>query len=297
MRKAVFLAVAAGLLAAPALGQGQSPQALLRASPKADWRPIDPANTLYMDLPQGRVIIELAPLFAPNTVANIKTLVKQGFFDGLAIDRLQEAFVAQWGDPDADEDKARSYGAAKKTLTAEFVRPNLDGVEFTPWPDRDPYALSVGFAGGMPAARDPKTGQAWLTYCPGMVGVARDMDPNSGSGGELFAVIGPPARKMDRNLTVAGRVVEGLPLLARLKPGSEPAGFYKPAERTPILKVRLGSDVPAAERKNLEALRPDSATFNAIAEAKRNGADAFYRVAPGGVSLCDAPLEVREARP
>jgi peptidylprolyl isomerase len=297
MRKTVLLALTACLAAAPAMGQGQGPDALLRASPKADWRTIDPANTLYMDLPQGRVTIELAPAFAPKTVANIKTLVKQGFFDGLVIDRLQEAFVAQWGDPEADGDNARAYGAAKKTVPPEFSRANLDGLQFTPWPDRDTYAESVGFVGGMPVARDPKTGNAWLAYCPGMVGVARDTDPASGSGGELFTVIGPPARKMDRNVTAVGWVVNGLPILAKLKPGSEPGGFYKPADRTPIIKVRLAADVPVNERSPLEALRADSQTFTTLAEMKRTGADSFYRAPPGAVALCDAPLVVRAAKP
>jgi peptidylprolyl isomerase len=297
MRRLIAAGLSLALLAAPAIAQTPDPDALLKASPKADWRPIDPANLLYMDLPQGQVVIELAPAFAPLHVANIKTLVRQGFFNGLAVDRLQEGFVAQWGDPDADEDNARPYGAAKTTVAPEFSRPNLNGVDFTPWPDRDTYAASVGFASGMPAARDTKSGEAWLAFCPGMIGVARDNDPASGSGGELFAVIGSPARKMDRNLTVVGRVIQGLPILASLKPGSGQMGFYKPKERTPILQVRLASDAPADQRKTYEALRPDSKTFAAVAEARRNAKSEFYRVPPGAIELCNAPLEVREAKP
>ena len=86
-------AAAMALLASAAMRQAADPapppvsaaDQILAASPAADWRQVDPENTLYLDLPGGRVIIELAPAFAPNHVANIKRLVRQGYFDGLAI--------------------------------------------------------------------------------------------------------------------------------------------------------------------------------------------------------------------
>lgn len=67
------------LLALPTLQAAEPPKPLtskeiLDASPDADWRTLDPANTLYMDVPGGRVVIELAPAFAPEHVANIRTL-------------------------------------------------------------------------------------------------------------------------------------------------------------------------------------------------------------------------------
>ena len=70
--------------------------------PGAEWRKPDPANLLYMQLESGTVVIELAPAFAPNTVANIKTLVREKYFDGLAVIRSQDNYVAQWGDPAED---------------------------------------------------------------------------------------------------------------------------------------------------------------------------------------------------
>jgi peptidylprolyl isomerase len=75
---------------------------IVKASPQADWRQLDPASTLYMELPAGRVIIELAPAFAPNHAANIRTMAREGYWDGLWIYRTQDNFVVQWGDPRED---------------------------------------------------------------------------------------------------------------------------------------------------------------------------------------------------
>ena len=264
---------------------------ILAASPKSAWRPLDQANLVYMDLPKGRVIIELAPAFAPNHVANIKALARAGFYDKGGVIRVQDNFVAQWGIPDGTPDPP--LGGAKAKLAPEFTRASK-GLTFTPLPDRDSYAAQVGFVAGFAAARNPATGQTWLTHCYGTVAVARDSDPGSGNGGSLYAVIGP-ARHLDRNLTVVGRVVQGMPLLSSLPRGEGAMGFYaKPADATPI-KVRIGSDVPAADQVALEALRTDSAAFATVAEARRNRRDDFYRVPQGGVDVCNVPLPVRAA--
>jgi peptidylprolyl isomerase len=71
---------------------------VIAASTPADWRPLDPENTLYLQLAQGRVVIELAPSFAPQHAANIRTLARGKYFDDLAIVRAQDNFVVQWGD-------------------------------------------------------------------------------------------------------------------------------------------------------------------------------------------------------
>ncbi|MGH8075038.1 MAG: peptidylprolyl isomerase, partial [Lysobacter sp.] len=90
-----------------------SVQEILDASSASDWRTLDPANTLYMELDGGRVVFELAPQFAPQHVGNIRTLAKEGFWDGLSIYRSQDNFVVQFGDPDADGENAKSTGSAK----------------------------------------------------------------------------------------------------------------------------------------------------------------------------------------
>jgi len=268
---------------------------VLAESPASDWRIIDPARTLYMDLPKGRVIIELAPDFAPEHVANIKTLAQQTYFDSLAIVRVQDNFVTQWGDP--AEESPKSLGSAKAKVIPEVTRP-IEGLAFDELPERDVYAPSVGFSGGMPAARDPATGQAWLAHCYGMVAVGRENDPMSGNGSALYAVIGHSPRHLDRNLAVVGRVVEGMELLSGLPRGTGPLGFYETTQEfTPIRRVRLASDLPANEQVPLQALRTDSATFKTIVEGRRNRIDDFYQTPAGRIELCNVMLPVRRPPP
>src|SRR5690606_9568936 len=78
---------------------------------------------------------------------------------------------------------------------------------------------------GFPAARDPADGTAWLAHCYGTVGAGRDNDADSGSGTELYVVTGHAPRQLDRNITVVGRVVQGMELLSALPRGPAPAGL------------------------------------------------------------------------
>lgn len=268
---------------------------VIKSSKASDWRPLDPENTLYMELPGGRVIIELAPDFAPNHAANIKALVRENYFDGLAVIRSQDNFVAQWGDP--DETDPRPMKTAKAKLKAEFTVPMKNDKHFTRLPDVDGYAPQVGHSNGFPSARDPKTGQAWLAHCYGMVGVGRDNDADSGGGSSLYAVTGHAPRHLDRNITVVGRVVSGMPLLSSLPRGPAPMGFYgKPELNLPIKSVRIAADVPEAERSKFEVMRTETAAFKAAVEAQRNRGGPWNKVAAGHVELCNAPIPVREVK-
>lgn len=264
---------------------------ILAAAPATAWRPLADEHTLYMQLPAGRVIIELEPALAPHTVANIESLARLRYFDGAAVVRVQDNFVAQWSVPD----ETRKVPENMRTLAPEFTVP-LKTVSFTALPDRDGYAPETGFIDSFPAARDPAAGQAWLAHCYGAVGVGRDNDPASGNGSELYAVIGHAPRQLDRNVTVVGRVRQGIELLASLPRGTEAMGFYaKPAERAAISSVRIAADVPAAERTRLEVLRSDSATFAAVVEARRNRRDEWYLRPAGYIDVCSALLPVRPA--
>ena len=273
--------------------------AVLAASQPSDWRPLDPENTLYVDLPAGRVVIELAPAFAPNHVANVKTLARAGYFDGTVVLRSQENYVVQWGDPNGeDETKAKPFGKAQKILHAEFDRA-AKGLAFTPLPDGDVYAQETGFSDGMPAARDAKSGRAWLAHCYAMVGAGRGATEDSGNGAELYVVIGHSPRHLDRNVTLLGRVVQGMELLTTLPRGTGPLGFYTDeAQHVPLKSVRVAADVPAAERAALEVLRTDTATFGKVADARRTrrGEDWFLNK-PSKVELCNVPLPVRKIEP
>ncbi|WP_164672560.1 peptidylprolyl isomerase, partial [Xanthomonas citri] len=125
------------LLPAAADAAYRSPQQILDSSPASAWRVLDPDRTLYLELDAGRVIIELAPQFAPEHVANIGTLAHERFWDGLSIYRSQDNFVVQFGDPDGETPaKAKSLGSAKTHLPAEFERAS-QGLDFQPLPDSD----------------------------------------------------------------------------------------------------------------------------------------------------------------
>lgn len=271
--------------------------AVLEAAGPADWRSPDPENTLYVELDSGRVVIELAPDFAPNHVANVKALAKQGYWDGLAIVRVQDNYVVQWMDPQLEDDsKRREIRKAKRNLPAEFTVQLPEDLAFTRLPDVDGYAPEVGFSNGFPAARDTNSGRAWLAHCYGMVGAGRDNAADSGGGPELYAVIGHAPRHLDRNVTLLGRVVWGMELLSVLPRGPGRMGFYENGVgNVSIRAARIAADVPEAERTELELLRTDTPTFEKLVEARRNRVEEWFVEATGHVELCNVPLPARLA--
>jgi cyclophilin family peptidyl-prolyl cis-trans isomerase len=267
---------------------------IVKASKPGDWRPVDPDNTLVMEIPSGRVVIEMAPTFAPNHVKNIKALVREHYFDGLAVIRSQDNWVVQWGDPDEDKNPRQVKNAQAK-LKAEFTVPLKNDTQFTRLPDRDGYAPVVGHSNGFPVGHDPKKGEAWLAHCYGMVGVGRDNDADSGGGTSLYAVIGQSPRHLDRNITVVGRVVSGMPLLSVLPRGAGAMGFYdKPGQNVPISAVKVVADMPEEQRPKIQVMRTDSPTYQAVVEAQRNRGGPWTKVPAGHVDLCNAPIPVRE---
>lgn len=266
---------------------------LVKNASATDWRPLNPENTLYLELPKGRVVIELAPDFSPRHAQNIKALVREGYFNGLAIVRSQENYVAQWADPD----EKREVKTAKRKLDGEFTVKYAANLPFTRLPDADGYAPQAGHANGFAVGRDPKAGTAWLAHCYATVGVARGTESNSGDGTSLYVVTGHAPRQLDRNITVVGRVMQGMELLTTLPRGTGPLGFYEKAEeRTPIKAMKVAADVPEAERSKLEIIRTDTATFKSIVDAQRNRGGDWYKVPAGHIDLCNVPLPVRSQK-
>jgi peptidylprolyl isomerase len=261
---------------------------LLAASPAADWRAPNPEDTLYLELPRGRVVIELATRVAPQHVANVKGLARAHYFDGLAIIRVQDNYVVQWDDPDHH----RPVPAAVRP-SVEFTADARAAPRFEPLPDRDLYAAEVGFLDGFPAARDPRTHTLWLAHCYGMVGAGRDNPPESDAT-EMYAVIGHAPRQLDRNVSLFGRVLKGMELLSSLPRGSGEMGFYVASEHpVPIESVRIAADLPAAERTPIEVLRTESATFRSVLEQRRERHESWFKFNPGHIDLCNVPLPVR----
>ncbi|MFN9731392.1 MAG: peptidylprolyl isomerase [Pseudomonadota bacterium] len=271
---------------------------VLEASTPADWRRPAPEDTLYLELATGRVVIELAAAFAPKHVAQIRALANAKYYDGLAIVRVQENYVVQWGDPDAaDAEKRRSTGDQPRTLAAEFARPIEGAPAFARLADGDVYAPEVGHSQGFPVARDPKQGTTWLAHCYGMLGAGRDDAADSGGGTELYVVIGHAPRHLDRNVTLVGRVLTGMEHLSTLPRGSAAMGFHEKAEqRVPIRAIRLANEVPAAERSALEVFRTDTAAFQRLVESRRNRREPWFLDPTGRIELCNVPVPVRAAK-
>jgi len=284
----------AGLAIAVRTLSAQTPPSyadLLARSPATDWIRPDPGNTLYMDLPTGRVIILLNPRYAPLHVANIRKMVRARYFDGAAIIRVQDNYVVQWAWP---ENTGPNMPEAKNPLTPEFARSIAADVPFTPLSDPDTYAPEVGFSEGFPVARNRSLGLTWMAHCYGMVGAGRADSPESGPGSELYAVIGQSPRHLDRNVALVGRVLQGIELLSSLPRGTGNIGFYtSPTQYVPIRSVRLAADLPQADRVPLELLRTESATFRQVIGSRRTRREGWFVEPTGHINVCNVPLPVR----
>ncbi len=268
-----------------------TPADLVGRAPDRDWRTIDAGELMLLDLGGGaRVTIQLAPGFAPAHVGNIRRLIAQRWFDATSINRVQDDYVVQWGDGTGNK---RLPPDLATRPAAEYERPAA-GLRITPLDARDAYAAAAGFADGWPVGRDPATGTAWLAHCYGMVGVGRELPPDTGSGAELYAVIGQAPRQLDRNIALVGRVIDGIEALDTLPRGTAALGFYaRPEQRKTILRVRLAAELPVAGRPAWQVMRTDSPSFAAYARARADRRDVFYVRPHGGADLCNIPVPSR----
>ena len=237
----------------PIPGATEPSQVIANSTP-SDWREIDPENLMVMELGDGgRVVIELAPEFAPIHVANMRAFARAGWWNNATIYRVQDNYVAQWGNGDAEV--PLPAGVVQRP-PAEYER-TLAGLQLVETPYPDAYAGTVGYAGGWPVAFDRDAGLAWLPHCYGTVGVGRDLAPDTGTGDLGFY-------QADRGETAV-----------------------------PIRMIRLASDMPAAQRPRFEAMRTDSAAFNDYVRGRANRGGTFFNRPAGGVDLCNAPVPVR----
>lgn len=254
-----------------------------------DWRPIPDDELMIVTLGTGKqVVIRLAAALAPAHVGNIRTLARTRWWDGTSVYRVQENWVTQWGDH--TEKKPLPAGVTDQPAAEFEIAAFRPAVRMR---KADSYSSVSGItADGWPVATDGKA--AWLTHCYGMVGVARDALPSTGSGAELFTPIGQSARRLDRNYTVVGRIVEGMQYLSALPRSEAAMGMYdRDEQRVPIVSVRLASDLPAAERPHFQYRAADNPRF-AAAVAKRENPEPPM-VSLGGAAVCDVLPAVRRA--
>ncbi len=326
--------VGAALLAAPAALFAADPAPLAPAeivaqAPAADWTAIDAYDLLVMDLAPDasgktrRVVIQLMPPpFSQGWIGNIRKLAAAHWWDDTSVNRVQDNYVVQWGDAEA-EDKAKAKPLLEgltaipqerylTPVTYQILRSAQGMAHFNfpnPWPisKRDGYADAVAFWRGWPLAgtrSDDTHGEVelpadrpnlyWPIHCYGMIGVGRAMPPDTGSGAELYAVIGTPPRHLDRNIALVGRVIEGIEHLSSLPRGTGQLGFYaKAEERVPIRAIRLGKEVPGLPA--YQYLSTESASFARYADARANRRDPFFIRPAGGADICNVPVPIRRA--
>ena len=267
------------------------------------WNSLDPDNTVYLQMQEGTVIIELNPVFAPKTVKHFKKLLEEQFYRGLSFYRVIDGFVAQGGD-ESDIDGRQPTN----TLKAEFeiswpLKPkdkneakDWTPMSWTPVQTDDLFAPFTGFIDGFPAARDEKkAGKAWLTHCPGTVAMARNDDPDSG-GTDFYIVIGQGPRYLDRNLTVFGRVVWGMDAVQRIKRGPTLKNgiIEEDLERSWIKRMRLASTLEAGQRLDIYVADTNSAGFKRILKERRNRKQKFFHHKPPKVlDICQVPVPAR----
>jgi len=289
--RALMLVPMFALVAAAPPAKPKTPTEIVAAAPAAAWKTIPADDLLVMDLKGGgRVVIQLAPDFAPVHVANIRALANARWWDKAAIYRVQDNYVVQWGKNESD-DPLPSAVVAKPP--AEYTRP-LKGLAVHPLGYPDDYAPKAGYALGWPIGYDAKGGTANLVHCYGYVGVGRDLSPDTGTGGELYAVIGHAPRHLDRNIAIVGRVINGIENMSTLPRGTEALGFYNErSQDVPIASVRLASAIPAGERPSFQYLDTGSAAFADYVRARANRNDDFFIRPAGGVDLCNAAVPIR----
>ena len=278
--------------------------------------------------PRRMVIQLMSPPFSQGWIGNIRKLAAAKWWDGTSINRVQDNYVVQWGDatekkalPDglvvmsgnvslSDGTTRKSYEQMIGTLVSELGGHQIDTdiidqLTKMRWQSRlsdepsrpkrfsaDSYADKTLHYRGWPIGFSDQDDGAWPTHCYGMVGVGRNPSPDTGTGAELYTVIGHAPRHLDRNIALVGRVIEGIEYLSSLPRGTGALGFYeKEEERVPIVSVRLGdeaTDVPA-----FEYLSTESASFAAYADARANRRDPFFNVPAGGADICNIPVPVR----
>jgi cyclophilin family peptidyl-prolyl cis-trans isomerase len=323
MRKTFLFTCAAALAALPLSAQEAKPEypapseIVAKAEPQ-EWVAIAPSDLMTMDLAPDakgkarRVVIQLMPApFSQGWIGNIRKLAAVKFWDGTSVNRVQDNYVVQWGD--ATEKKALPEGLAL-VPESEYVtkvayknwRPlavtiargtglRLYGPKTPPPPPpgdqlQDHYAPRVGLYGGWPTASE--LGGFWPVHCYGMVGVGRNLSPDTGTGAELYTVIGHAPRHLDRNIALVGRIIEGIEHLSSLPRGTGALGFYETEdERVPILSVRIGAD--ATDLPAFEYLSTESDSFAAYADARANRRDPFFNVPAGGADICNIPVPIR----
>jgi peptidylprolyl isomerase len=246
---------------------------------EADWRTPDPDNLLIIDTDKGRIIAELTPDAAPDTVARIKTLAKQHFYDGQTFFRVIDGFMDQTGDPKNDG----TGGSTLPDVKGEFTFRRDHNAPFVPV--AEPTGAVTGLLGVLPVESQPNAimaltndgkASAWPLFCPGVLGFARSASPDSGN--SQFFLMRATYPALEKRYTAFGRVIAGQDVVTAIKTG-EPVA--QPQDS--MTRVRLGDDLPPGEALHVRVLDPSKAAFKVLVARQRDEKGADF-------SVCDLQL-------
>jgi peptidylprolyl isomerase len=312
-----------------------SPGEIVAAADPSEWVDIAPSDLMVMELhpdAAGKprtVVIQLIPApFSQGWIGNIRTLVAARWYDGNSINRVQDNYVVQWGDATGtkalppglkamqesdyfavnhgctalswlkDTPPCAIFRAAGKLFGPESKTDSYGGIPFiyAGWPLTLEFFLGEDML--LPGRDEPKPGLVTRispTHCYGMVGVGRELSPDTGSGAELYTVIGHAPRHLDRNIALVGRVIAGIEHLSALPRGTGPLGVYTDAaQHVPIRSVRMSNELPPDEQPKFQYLSTESKTFAHYAEARANRRDPFFIRPAGGADICNIPVPIRK---
>ena len=247
-----------------------APQAIT-APTAADWRTPDPQDILVIDTNKGRILVELAPLAAPNHVARLRELTRKGLYDGRSFFRVIDAFMAQTGDP---EDRGTG-GSDLPDLAAEFTFRRGAETPFVRVADQT--VAEIGFIGSLPVMTQssqlmPMTADGrvsgWALFCPGVAGMARGGAPDSAN--SQFFLMRQAYPSLEKRYTAFGRVISGLEVVRAIKTG-EPVD----PPQDVMIRVQVLADMPASSRPRVRVIETRGAWFAAeIARVRASlGAD------------------------
>ncbi len=256
---------------------------IINQATQQQWRLVDADNIIKITLPTGAAYIELNPLLAPKHTQNIKQLAREGFYKNLNVYRFVEGFVAQGG----DESGKKPVKSAVKAIPAEFYLTTSSPVNITELDHNDGYAPITGFLNGFAVAQNDAQTQMWQVHCNGIFAMARDNDINSG-GTEFYVTIGQGPRYLDRNITVFGRVLEGMEHFNRLSRTNTKNTVFNP-----ITDLQVLADISQQDNSQFKVMRTDSNAFLALIKARQNRSEAWFVETPNYVDVCGMPIPTK----
>ena len=256
----------------------------------AQWRALDPDHTVLMTLPQGNVVIELAPQFSPKHVKQFKDLVRSGHYNGNKFYRVIDGFVAQAGPADQD---SKNKEVAQLAIEEEWSTDQT--WQMTHVQDNDLFAAQTGFLQGFALGHDPTASKSWLLHCPGVIAMARSNDPDSATS-HFYITNGQAPRYLDRIMTIFGRVVYGMDHVQSITRTSvlEGEAPVPESEYTPIVSMQIMSDVDKDKQILLEIEDTEHPIYQEkLADRRARKNPFFYKKPPPVLDICQTPVLTR----